>query len=134
MEAKKIDHIGIAVFDIEHAKCFYEESLGLAVEHEETLKEMKIAFVPVGGVNIELIQPTSKEGVIARFITKRGEGIHHIAYEVDDVGDTLERLKAQGVKLLDETPRAGAHGKQVAFLHPKSCFGVLTELVSKKDN
>jgi len=134
MEAKKIDHIGIAVFDLEPAKRFYEESLGLAVEHEETLGEMKIAFVPVGGVNIELIQPTSKEGVIARFIAKRGEGIHHIAYEVDDVGATLERLKAQGVKLLDETPRAGAHGKQVAFLHPKSCFGVLTELVSKKDN
>ncbi|MBE9581434.1 MAG: methylmalonyl-CoA epimerase [Proteobacteria bacterium] len=134
MEAKKIDHIGIAVFDLEHAKRFYEESFGLAVEHEETLGEMKIAFVPVGRVNIELIQPTSKEGVIARFIAKRGEGIHHIAYEVDDVGATLERLKAQGVKLLDETPRAGAHGKQVAFLHPKSCFGVLTELVSKKDN
>jgi len=127
MEVKKIDHIGIAVGDLRSAKRFYEESLGLRVEREET-------FVPVGGVNIELIQSTTPEGVISKFIAKRGEGIHHIAYEVRDVAAALEELKAQGVKLVDDTPRAGAHGKQVAFLHPKSVLGVLTELVSKKED
>ena len=134
MEVKKIDHIGIAVGDLRSAKRFYEESLGLRVEREETLGEMEIAFVPVGGVNIELIQSTTPEGVISKFIAKRGEGIHHIAYKVEDVAAALEELKAQGVKLIDDAPRAGAHGTQVAFVHPKSAFGVLTELVCKKED
>ena len=134
MSPTKIKHIGIAVSDLDSAKRFYEECLGLKVDHEETLGEMKIAFVPVGEVNLELIQSTTEEGVIAKFIAKKGEGIHHIAYEVEDVGAALEQLKAQGVKLVDETPRAGAHGTEVAFLHPKSSLGVLTELVSKKDD
>lgn len=132
MDLKKIDHIGIAVKDIESAKRFYEGSLGLKVDHEETFKEMKIAFVRVGNVNLELIESTTEEGVIARFITKRGEGVHHIAYEVEDVDEALDKLKAKGVRLLDEKPRLGAHGKHVAFLHPQSSFGVLSELVSKK--
>jgi methylmalonyl-CoA epimerase len=134
MQVKKIAHIGIAVSDLESAKSFYEKSLGLKVNHVETLGEMKIAFVPVGKVNIELIQPTTQQGVIGKFLTKRGEGVHHIAYEVEDVDDALEELKAQGIKLVDDTPRSGAHGTQVAFLHPKSSHGVLTELVCKKDN
>jgi len=134
MEVKKIDHIGIAVGDLRSAKRFFEASLGLRVEREETLGDMKIAFVPVGGVNIELIESTSPEGVISKFIARRGEGIHHIAYEVRDVAAALDALNAQGVKLVDDTPRTGAHGKQVAFLHPKSAFGVLTELVSKKED
>ena len=134
MEVTKIDHIGIAVGDLRSAKRFFEASLGLQVEREETLGDMKIAFVPVGGVNIELIESTTPEGVISKFIAKRGEGIHHIAYEVPNVAAALDALKAQGVKLVDDTPRAGAHGKQVAFLHPKSAFGVLTELVSKKED
>lgn len=134
MEVKKIDHIGIAVRDLRSAKRFYEEALGLRVEREETLGEMKIAFVPVAGVNLELIQSTTQEGVISKFIARRGEGIHHIAYEVRDVAAAIDALRAQGAKLLDDTPRAGAHGKQVAFLHPKSAFGVLTELVSKKED
>ena len=134
MGLKKINHIGIAVRDLDAAKRFYEESLGLRVDHEETMGEMKIAFIPVGEVNLELIQSTTEEGVIAKFIAKRGEGIHHIAYQVDDVAAVLDQLKAQGVKLVDETPREGAHGTQVAFLHPKSSFGVLTEVVSKKDD
>ena len=134
MSPTKIKHIGIAVRDLDTAKRFYEECLGLKVDHEETLGEMKIAFIPVGEVNLELIQSTTEEGVIAKFIAKKGEGIHHIAYEVEDVGAALEKLKAQGVKLVDETPRAGAHGTEVAFLHPKSSLGVLTELVSKKDD
>jgi methylmalonyl-CoA epimerase len=134
MEVKKIDHIGIAVGDLRSAKRFFEASLGLRVEREETLGDMKIAFVPVGGVNIELIESTTPEGVISKFIARRGEGIHHIAYEVRDVAAALDALNAQGVKLVDDTPRTGAHGKQVAFLHPKSAFGVLTELVSKKED
>jgi methylmalonyl-CoA epimerase len=132
---KKIDHIGIAVADLESAKRFYSESLGLEVDHEETLGEMKIAFVPIGEVNIELIQSTTEQGVIAKFIAKRGEGIHHIAYEVDDIDSALEKLRQQGVKMVDERPRPGAHGTRVAFLHPKSSKGVLTELVStEKDD
>jgi methylmalonyl-CoA epimerase len=104
------------------------------VEREETLGEMKIAFVPVGEVNIELIQSTTEDGVIAKFIAKRGEGVHHIAYEVEDVSSALEELKARGVKLVDETPREGAGGTEVAFVHPKSAHGVLTELVGRKRN
>ena len=132
MGLKKIDHIGIAVKDLEAAKRFYEGSLGLKVEHEEIVRDMKIAFVPVGEVNIELIEPLREDGVIGKFIAKKGEGIHHIAYEVDDVSAVLQDLASQGIKLVDEVPRQGAHGNEVAFLHPKSSFGVLTEIVAKK--
>ena len=132
MAPRKIDHIGIAVRDLELAKAFYAGSLGLKVEHEEILGDMKIAFIPVGEVNLELIECISDDGVIAKFIAKKGEGIHHIAYAVKDVSTTLEALKAQGVKLVDEKPRQGAHGTEVAFVHPKSAFGVLTELVGKE--
>lgn len=132
MGPKKIDHIGIAVRDLEVAKLFYEGALGLKVEHEETFEDMKIAFVRVGEVSIELIEPRMEGGVIGRFIAKKGEGIHHIAYEVDDVSALLARLRSKQIKLVDETPRQGAHGSKVAFLHPKSSLGVLTELVAKK--
>jgi len=132
--AKKIDHIGIAVRDLGSAKGFYEDCLGIQVDNEETLGDMTIAFVPVGGVNLELIQSTTQDGVIAKFINKHGEGVHHIAYEVDDLEGALQKLERKGVQLVDQQPRSGAHGKQVAFLHPKSCCGVLTELVSKKGN
>lgn len=131
MKLNNIDHIGIAVNDLEVAKGFYTKGLGLKVEREEALAGMKIAFIPVGGVNLELIQSDTDEGVIAKFIAKRGEGVHHVAYGVDDVASALEELKAQGVKLVDETPRRGANGKEVAFVHPKSSHGVLTELVGK---
>ena len=132
METKKIEHIGIAVSDLESAKNFYTKALGLKVRHEESLEGMRIAFIPVGNVNLELIQSTTEDGVIAKFIAKRGEGVHHIAYEVEDVSSALEELKDQGVKLVDEAPRMGAHGKEVAFVHPKSSYGVLTELVCNK--
>jgi methylmalonyl-CoA epimerase len=134
MGLKKIDHIGIAVKDLEASKLFYEGSLGIKASHEEVLGDMKIAFIPVGEVNVELIQCISDDGVIAKFISKKGEGIHHIAYEVDDIAGMLGRMNEQGVKLVDKEPRKGAHGKMVAFLHPKSTNGVLTEFVSKKDN
>jgi len=132
MEIKKIDHIGIAVSDLESAKDFYTKALGLKVEREEALEGMRIAFIRVGKVNLELIQSARDEGVIAKFIARRGEGVHHIAYEVDDVSSALEELKGQGVKLVDEAPRTGAHAKEVAFVHPKSSYGVLTELVCKR--
>jgi methylmalonyl-CoA/ethylmalonyl-CoA epimerase len=132
MEIKKIDHIGIAVSDLESARDFYTKALGLKVGREEALEGMTVVFIPVGKVNLELIQPATDEGVIAKFIARRGEGVHHIAYEVDDLSSALEELKGQGVKLVDEAPRTGAHGKEVAFVHPKSSYGVLTELVCKK--
>jgi methylmalonyl-CoA epimerase len=133
MALSKIDHIGIAVSDLESAKRFYEEALGLRVTREETLDEMKIAFLPIGEVNLELIQSTTDEGVIAKFIAKRGEGVHHIAYQVEDVSSVLDALKAQGIKVVDDAPRPGAHGTEVAFVHPKSTHGVLTELVGQSD-
>ena len=131
MEIKKIDHIGIAVRDLDSAEDFYAR-LGLKVSSEEAMKGMKIAFIPVGEINIELIQSTTDDGVIAKFIGKRGEGVHHIAYEVEDVSSALQELKAEGVRLVDEIPRKGAHGKEVAFVHPESSYGVLIELVCKK--
>jgi methylmalonyl-CoA epimerase len=132
MEIRKIDHIGIAVNDLKSAKSFYTKALGLKVEREEALEGMKVAFIRVGKVNLELIQSVVDEGVIAKFIARRGEGVHHIAYEVEDVSSALEELKALGTKLVDEVPRIGAHGKEVAFVHPESSYGVLTELVCKK--
>ena len=132
MTVTKIDHIGIAVSDLVSAKKLFNERLGLAIEHEETLRDMKIAFIPVGNINIELIESTSENGVIAKFISRRGEGVHHIAYEVDNIKDALKGLQDDGIRLIDEVPRKGAHGKEVAFLHPKDTNGVLTELVGRK--
>ena len=134
MEIKKIDHIGIAVRDLDSAKAFYTRVLGFRVASEEAIKGMNIAFIPVGEVNIELIQSATDDGVIAKFIAKRGEGVHHVAYEVEDVSSALQDLKAEGVRVVDEVPRKGAHGKEVAFVHPESSYGVLIELVCKKKN
>nr|HID60207.1 methylmalonyl-CoA epimerase [Desulfobacterales bacterium] len=132
MEVTKIAHIGIAVADLEATKKFYTDVLGLKVDHEETLEDMKVAFVPVGETNLELIQSTTPDGVIAKYVAKKGEGIHHIAYEVTDISSALEEMKQKGAKLVDEVPRDGAHGMKVAFVHPKSSYGVLTELVCKE--
>lgn len=132
MKIKQIDHIGIAVKDLASAKRFFEEKLGISIGGDEQVGDMNIAFVPVGEVKIELIEPRTEEGVIGKFLAKRGEGFHHIAYEVEDIEGALAGLKDGGVKLVDETPRAGAGGKKVAFLHPKETQGVLTEIVEKK--
>ena len=132
MKLKQIDHIGIAVKDLGAAKAFYEQKLGVSVGAEETVGDMRIAFVPVGEVNLELIEPTTEDGVIGKFLSKRGEGVHHIAYEVGNVDEALEELNRNGVRLVDATPRVGAGGKKVAFLHPKETQGVLTEIVEKK--
>ena len=131
---KKIDHVGIGVRDLNEAMKFYKESLCLEVEGiEEVIEQkVKIAFIPVGESRIELLQSTDPEGPIATFITKRGEGIHHIALEVDRIEDALQRLREDGIQLIDEKPRVGAHRTKIAFLHPRSTKGVLLELCEKQ--
>ena len=127
---KKINHIGVAVRSIEESLPLYRDVLGMTFEGDEVVVEQKVrvAFLAIGESKIELLEPTSDDSPVAKFIEKNGEGTHHIAYEVDDLAATLVELKAKGVRLIDETPRTGAHGTQIAFLHPKATKGVLTEL------
>jgi methylmalonyl-CoA/ethylmalonyl-CoA epimerase len=128
-----LDHIGIAVRSLESAKIY--QDLGLTIEHVETVEtqRVKTAFLSVGDANLELLEPTSPDSPIAKFIEKRGEGIHHICLRVDDLEAHLERLKAAGYRLINEAPVPGAHGCRVAFLHPSAGNGVLIELSSKLD-
>jgi methylmalonyl-CoA/ethylmalonyl-CoA epimerase len=127
---KKIDHIGVAVADLEQQIKFYTEIYGLTCTAVEEVpdQKVKVAIFPVGDVRIELLQPTSPDSPIAKFLEKKGEGIHHIAYLVDDLAGGLQQLQEQGVQLIDKQPRIGAGGHQIAFVHPKSTSGVLTEL------
>jgi methylmalonyl-CoA epimerase len=129
MKIKRIAHIGIAVADVKQAGKFYTDIMGQIIDHEEMVDDLKTVFVPLGQTNLELIQDTTTDGVIARHISKRGEGIQHVAYEVEDIDAALEELKAKDVRLIDEVARPGAHNSRVAFLHPKATNGVLTELV-----
>ncbi|UCD34965.1 MAG: methylmalonyl-CoA epimerase [Nitrospiraceae bacterium] len=126
---EKIDHLGIAVRSIEWARKFYEEVLGLVCEKEEVVASQKVrtAFFTVGDIHIELLEPTSDDSPIAVFLEKKGEGFHHIAYRTDDIDGQMETAREHGCRLIHETPIEGAGGKLVAFLHPKSTFGVLTE-------
>ena len=103
--------------------------IGLPLAHEELLGELKIAFVPIGETNIELVQSTDPDGVMAKYVEKKGEGIHHIALEVEDIDAAVEELLAKGMKMIDQKPRRGAHGATIAFLHPKATHGVMIELV-----
>lgn len=127
---KKISHIGIAVKNVGEAVKLYSEILGLKVESFEEIAEqkVKIAFIPIGESRIELLESTDPTGSIAKFIETRGEGIHHIAVEVDNIDAELEKIKSKGLKLIDEKPRIGAHHTKIAFIHPKSVSGVLLEL------
>ena len=127
----KLDHIGIAVKSLEAARIY--ESLGLRIEHVETVETQKVktAFLSVGDANLELLEPSSDDSPIAKFIEKRGEGIHHICLRVDNIEEHLARLKAKGYRLVNETPVPGAHGCRVAFLHPSAGNGVLIELSEK---
>ena len=129
----KLDHIGIAVKSLDVARIY--ETLGLTVDHRETVETQKVntAFLSVGGANIELLEPTSPDSPIAKFIEKRGEGIHHICLRVDDIEAHLARLKSEGFRLINETPVPGAHGCRVAFLHPSAGNGVLIELSEKAE-
>jgi methylmalonyl-CoA/ethylmalonyl-CoA epimerase len=127
---KKINHIGVAVRSIEASTPFSRDVLGMVFEGTEVVVEqkVKVAFFAVGESRVELLEPTADDSPVAKFLEKNGEGTHHVAYEVDDLAATLEKLKAAGVRLIDEVPRCGAHGTRIAFLHPKASGGVLTEL------
>ena len=131
---KKVDHIGIAVKNLEETLKFYEEVLGIKSVGTEIVEEqkVKVAFLPIGDTEIELLETTEEDGPIAKFIEKRGEGIQHIAYKVDNIEKAIEELKAKGVRMIDERPRYGAGGARIAFLHPKSTFGVLIELCERE--
>ena len=136
MKVLKIDHLGIAVTKIDEAKKLYHDILGLPMAGSETVAEQKVttAFFPVGDSEVELLESTSPDGPIAKFIEKnagRG-GIQHIAFRVDNLEAALAELKAKGVELIDQKPRMGAGGAKIAFLHPKSTFGVLVELSERE--
>ncbi len=128
MKIKRIAHLGVAVSDLDSAMKFFTEGLPLEVTHTEDYKGMKIAFIPIGDSSVELLQDVSGSSAIKKFLDKNGEGIHHIAYEVDDINQAISELKAKGIKLIDEKPRQGAHGMSVAFMHPKATHGILMEL------
>ncbi|HTH38163.1 MAG TPA: methylmalonyl-CoA epimerase [Pyrinomonadaceae bacterium] len=130
----KIDHLGIATKGIDEALKFWEDALGLQNVHTEIVEDqrVKVAMLPLGESRIELLEPTSDDSPISKFLDKRGGGIHHIAVEVPDIEAALAKLKSRGMRLIDENPRIGAEGCLVAFIHPSSANGVLLELVQKQ--
>ncbi len=129
----KIDHLGIAVADLDAALALYEDGFALRVHHREILEDQGVEAVAleIGQTTIELLRPTREDSPVARFLADKGPGIHHIAYAVDDIVEALAALKEQGVRVVDETPRTGLAGTKIAFIHPKSTFGVLSELVER---
>ncbi len=126
---RKIAHIGVAVKNVEEVEKLYSEILGLPITGREVSPDNKVSFIPLGDTAIELLQSVKPDGAIARHIEKRGEGIHHIAFQVDNIDKALEEMKAKGISLIDQKPRSGAHNSRIAFLHPKNTYGVLVELV-----
>lgn len=133
MKTLKVDHIGIAVKNLDETLKFYTEVLGLEVQGSEIVEEqkVKVAFLPVGDSEIELLESTDPEGPIARFIEKNGEGVQHIAFKVDDIEEAIEYMKSKGMRMIDEQPRYGAGGAKIAFVHPKSSNRVLVELTQR---
>src|SRR3954470_12274030 len=127
----KINHLGIATKGIDEALKFWSDALGLETVHTEVVEDQKVrvAMLPIGESRVELLEPTSDDSPISKFLEKRGGGIHHIAVEVEDIEAALEKLRSQGMRLIDESPRAGAEGCLVAFVHPAASNGVLLELV-----
>jgi methylmalonyl-CoA epimerase len=130
-----IDHVGVAVEDIEAALALYRDTLGMPLVHRETVTEQGVdaALLDVGTGHVELLQPMGPDTPVGKFISRRGTGLHHVAYRVRDVQQTLEQLATSGLRLIDEQPRIGIRGWHVAFLHPASTGGVLTELVQPAD-
>ena len=130
MKVLKLDHLAIAVKSIESALKFYYETLGLKFEGEEVIADQKVrtAFLTIGDTEVELLESTAPDGPVAKFVEKKGEGLHHIAFKVDGLDSVLRELGKKGVQLIDSTPRIGAGNKRIAFLHPKDTFGVLVEL------
>jgi methylmalonyl-CoA/ethylmalonyl-CoA epimerase len=133
MKILKIDHLGIAVNSIDDGKKFWSDTLGLAFEGTETVAEQKVttAFFPVGESEVELLESTAADGPIAKYIEKKGTGIQHVALRVENIDEALSELKQKGVQLIDQTPRRGAGGAKIAFLHPKATGGVLVELCQR---
>lgn len=133
MKILKIDHLGIAVSSIDEKKNFWTDVLGLSFEGTETIDEQKVttAFLPVGESEVELLESTSENGPIAKHIAKRGEGIQHIAFRVENIDQALKELKQKNVQLIDQKPRKGAGGAKIVFLHPKATSGVLVELCER---
>jgi len=135
MKVLKIDHLGIAVNSIAEARKLFQDTLGLNFEGTETVEEQKVttAFFPVGDSEVELLESTAPDGPIAKYLDKRGEGIQHIAFRVENIEEALAELKEKGIRLIDEKPRKGAGGAKIAFLHPKSTHGVLIEISERED-
>ena len=133
MKVKQIDHIGIAVKSLDQAGRFYTDVLGLPVQETETVEDQKVtvAFIPVTGSEVELLESTEPDGPVARYIESKGEGIQHIAYRVENIDEALAELKEKGVRLIDQEPRKGAGGARIAFIHPKETNGVLVELCER---
>jgi methylmalonyl-CoA/ethylmalonyl-CoA epimerase len=127
----RVDHIGVAVDDLEAAIALHEEAYGMALVHREVVDDQGVeaALLDVGENHVELLRPLADESPVGRFLAKRGPGLHHVAYQVTDVQATLAQLRARGLRLIDETPRTGLRGSRVAFLHPAASGGVLTEIV-----
>ena len=126
---QQIDHIGIAVKNLDETLAFYRQVMGLEVSSAEVFNGMKVAFLRIGDSELELLEDTTPDGAIARHIAKRGEGMQHVAYRVADIEQALQEMRAKGVELIDERPRLGARHARIAFLHPKSTKGVLIEFV-----
>lgn len=133
MKILKIDHLGIAVNSMNEGKSFWSDILGLSFEGAETVAEQKVttAFFPVGESEVELLESTSPDGPVAKFIEKKGTGFQHVAFRVENIDEALAELKAKGVQLIDQVPRIGAGGARIAFLHPKATGGVLVELCER---
>lgn len=136
MKISHIEHLGIAVRSIEEALPYWENVLGLKCYSVEEVADQKVktAFFKVGQTKIELLEPTSEDSTVAKFIETRGEGFHHMAYAVENIEEALAEMESKGVRLIDKTPRKGAEGLTIAFLHPKSTGGILTELCENKNN
>ena len=133
---KKVDHIGVAVKNLEDSLKFYQDTLGLELAGVEVVEEQKVrvAFLPVGDTEIELLESTDPEGPIAKYIDKKGEGMQHIAYKVESIEEAIKEMEENGVRMIDKTPRYGAGGAKIAFCHPKSTKGVLVELCQIDDD
>jgi methylmalonyl-CoA/ethylmalonyl-CoA epimerase len=133
MKILKIDHLGIAVNSIDQGRGFWEEVLGMPFEGTETVTEQKVttAFLPVGESEVELLESTDPDGPVAKFIAKRGQGFQHVAFRVENIDDALDELKTKGIRLIDETPRKGAGGARIAFIHPSATNGILVELCER---
>jgi len=133
MEITRVDHIGVAVKSIDEALKLFEGVLGLKATERETVEEQKVtvAFLPCGDSEIELLESTAPDGAIAKYIEKRGEGIQHVALRVTNIEEALRELKEKGVRLIDETPRKGAGGAKIAFIHPKETYGMMLELCER---